>query len=115
MGRDVDKGEGIYYIRVSIHAPRVGRDAAGAIYQAGELVFQFTRPAWGATKFSKKRIRRRSFNSRAPRGARPFFGPQDEKFAEFQFTRPAWGATDMSTNGAFVPLFQFTRPAWGAT
>ncbi len=56
---------------VSIHAPRVGRDAIVARSLAEHPVFQSTRPAWGAT-------------------AQAFAG---NDLPEFQSTRPAWGAT----------------------
>jgi len=57
--------------RVSIHAPRVGRDF------------------WFAVTPSSSRC----FNSRAPRGARPDLAAERERRKTFQFTRPAWGAT----------------------
>ena len=79
---------------VSIHAPRVGRDLLsmspaamkqsfnsraprGARLQAIDSrvrveLFQFTRPAWGATPERRRRLPAgKGFNSRAPRGARP--------------------------------------------
>ena len=56
-------------------------------------LFQFTRPAWGATRF--------------------LYGHGNGW--EFQFTRPAWGATPRIIRGNTSRLFQFTRPAWGAT
>jgi len=100
---------------VSIHAPRVGRDVRRCRSSGGRM-FQFTRPAWGATRqpapeccpspvsihaprVGRDRQRRRypasirSFNSRAPRGARP----------------------DTTLYGYYPQMFQFTRPAWGAT
>ena len=125
-------------MKVSIHAPRVGRDSGSS--------------SWGSCG--------KSFNPRAPRGARrqyacalavddvsihaPRVGrdvsgcrmipaPQ-----EFQSTRPAWGATkpqrgEDGPEDSFNPRaprgarpapienlptaleFQSTRPAWGAT
>jgi len=55
---------------VSIHAPRVGRDYLESVVTNSSW-FQFTRPAWGATYAAGTRILKRiSFNSRAPRGAR---------------------------------------------
>ena len=78
---------------VSIHAPRVGRDVSRTISNYEVVGFQSTRPVWGAT-VSKDTIydnvlfqstrpvwgatsstamaseRRRSFNPRAPCGAR---------------------------------------------
>ena len=125
-------------IKVSIHAPRVGRD--GGKYETD--------------------TRRSSFNPRAPRGARPQESLMPAAIKWFQSTRPAWGATQvipalggggvvsihaprvgrdiLSVNcilpeggfnpraprGARLPTspntsaasrFQSTRPAWGAT
>ena len=79
--------------RVSIHAPRVGRDLGTRFPYVGDDVFQFTRPVWGATKGQsqstpcrivsihaprvgrdptchRRYARTKSFNSRAPCGAR---------------------------------------------
>ena len=57
--------------QISIHAPRVGRD--GDLSQQGQdqLLFQSTRPVWGATSPQPGYARRTSyFNPRAPCGAR---------------------------------------------
>ncbi len=57
--------------QVSIHAPRMGRDFPKNALVPEQNRFQFTRPAWGATSSGYiLRARRRSFNSRAPHGAR---------------------------------------------
>jgi len=55
---------------VSIHAPRMGRDKK-AVQALLADKFQFTRPAWGATRRNEA-VKTRNL---------------------FQFTRPAWGAT----------------------
>ena len=57
--------------RISIHAPRVGRDA-----------ISFTSSSYSS-----------DFNPRAPRGARPLFPTSPVSSLIFQSTRPAWGAT----------------------
>ena len=49
VGRDTCAGVKRARQTVSIHAPRVGRDVALAKAVAAEYMFQFTRPAWGAT------------------------------------------------------------------
>ena len=36
-------------MHVSIHAPRVGRDLSGVLSILGLMMFQSTRPVWGAT------------------------------------------------------------------
>ena len=78
---------------VSIHAPRAGRD-------------RFSSTSSPACK---------SFNPRAPRGARPgeFVAVVGE--VQFQSTRPARGATTTPAETRPPALFQSTRPARGAT
>ena len=63
--------------RVSIHAPRVGRDC-------GQVLDILRHPC---------------FNPRAPCGARPFFARSSFNFDEFQSTRPVWGATVLRAAG----------------
>ncbi len=72
MGRDLRHPDGsVRGIRVSIHAPRMGRDFVRLAPSIADLLFQFTRPAWGATSEERTpRSRGGSFNSRAPHGAR---------------------------------------------
>ena len=78
--------------------------------------FQFTRPAWGATRRPRASA---SFESLF-QFTRPAWGATRDhrNYAQtiwFQFTRPAWGATFAYTRGSAQAAFQFTRPAWGAT
>ena len=74
MGRDSVRTIGSEYTAgISIHAPRVGRDTMCYLTVINQLIFQSTRPVWGATGY-------------APIYARQNF--------EFQSTRPVWGATD---------------------
>ena len=57
----------------------------------------------------------KSFNPRAPCGARqPAFAPSADTFM-FQSTRPVWGATKGTVNYMIIGVFQSTRPVWGAT
>ena len=79
--------------RISIHAPRVGRDKASSSI-APEVSY---------------------FNPRAPCGARlrrfwPWLGK-----STFQSTRPVWGATRIIPFTTRLAQFQSTRPVWGAT
>ncbi len=124
---------------ISIHAPRVGRDAKSG-YTLGEVtVFQSTRPVWGATtcilarpntwrKFQSTRpvwgattvtmclaSSRLYFNPRAPCGARPCVVQGRFLVEGFQSTRPVWGATAANLQSQITALFQSTRPVWGAT
>ena len=80
---------------ISIHAPRVGRDAIAL------------------TSYSKAKT---NFNPRAPCGARRSLSVIIKPSKGFQSTRPVWGAT-VSTQADIsrANLFQSTRPVWGAT
>jgi len=78
---------------VSIHAPRVGRDLIAAAEKLLSL-FQFTRPAWGATAGASVARDRGGVSIHAPRvgrDTRDALRPLAQGL--FQFTRPAWGAT----------------------
>ena len=124
---------------ISIHAPRVGRDsrAFSAVFAA--VIFQSTRPVWGATACPHNGHAALHISIHAPRVGR------DVKTCElllsvrrFQSTRPVWGATffeqcgcwyvdisihaprvgrDASTSATSccTRRFQSTRPVWGAT
>ena len=113
---------------------RLGNNTLG-----GEMLFQSTLPAWGATAdaaavLSGKQVSihaprvgsdwwsvplpslRRSVSIHAPRvgsddGAKPATG----SIKEFQSTLPAWGATKAFGAHRIAPTFQSTLPAWGAT
>ena len=61
-------------LHISIHAPRVGSDAAGLYKIVGLTRFQSTLPAWGAT--TTLSMLKDTF--------------------EFQSTLPAWGATHVA-------------------
>jgi len=99
---------------VSIHAPRAGRDAPidyahsrsrsfnpraprGARQRhynvaEGELMFQSTRPARGATRAGRKSTSRTfRFNPRAPRGARPCCFPSCSAIALVSIHAPRAG------------------------
>ena len=57
--------------KISIHAPRVGRDIVAAIQLHTLPRFQSTRPVWGATTLAEAlREKYDHFNPRAPCGAR---------------------------------------------
>ena len=81
------------FTEVSIHAPRVGRDISQRTYRA----------------------HLKSFNPRAPCGARPQYYTIKQDFRRFQSTRPVWGATIVDADRKGLSWFQSTRPVWGAT
>ena len=62
----------LFVLRISIHAPREGRDRVGRSSCSIFRIFQSTRPARGATFNSTAFLAwAKHFNPRAPRGARP--------------------------------------------
>ena len=64
----------LVFIKISIHAPREGRDEIIGRSPAALKIFQSTRPARGATHADlPSSTIARNFNPRAPRGARPSF------------------------------------------
>jgi len=82
---------------VSIHAPRMGRDMT--LRHAGrQRVFQFTRPAWGATVSVSRVPDGARVSIHAPRMGRDLYPKIPRYTIEFQFTRPAWGATKRKYN-----------------
>ena len=70
-GRDPRIITGKHHRKVSIHAPRVGRDPQYFSHAIASLLFQSTRPVWGAT----------------------FLLCATVGWRKFQSTRPVWGAT----------------------
>ena len=79
---------------ISIHAPRVGRDAIAMPVINISVEFQSTRPVWGATtRWRHSRAYGQDFNPRAPCGARPNGNGNALYEVVFQSTRPVWGAT----------------------
>ena len=137
--RHPSRQDGHHGQRVSIHAPRTGRDARlwtspaisggfnpraphGARHPVISnvrftLKFQSTRPARGATCFCRTRFCRFRVSIHAPRTGRDILMTMSVVWlAMFQSTRPARGATaktDWTTESK--TLFQSTRPARGAT
>ena len=127
-------------LRISIHAPRVGRDTGISSNLHPGLYFNPRAPC-GARRIASKvkpscgnfnprapcgarrhplsilPARHHHFNPRAPCGARLFgqqFGQLNDRL--FQSTRPVWGATrTLPGRSPRKTRFQSTRPVWGAT
>ena len=80
-------------IRISIHAPRVGRDHS-LRKLAVLLAISIHAPRVGRdTPACRQRPKRMNFNPRAPCGARLTLTDVDYSSVGFQSTRPVWGAT----------------------
>ena len=126
--------------RISIHAPRVGRDSSFRRCPCTAAAFQSTRPVWGATRADGWRryvlqhfnprapcgARRRgrlaahagmaNFNPRAPCGAR--LGPALSLSPSLLISihAPRVGRDELaSAQREQTLIFQSTRPVWGAT
>ena len=121
---------------VSIHAPRVGRDVPEKLMWKTLLLFQSTRPVWGATaggdgaadvihvSIHAPRVGRDpnesvngacviGFNPRAPCGARPWSTCRAASWHLFQSTRPVWGATVLFLLLSNVVLVSIHAPRVG--
>ena len=100
---------------VSIHAPHAGRDARKSDSQLGGRSFNPRAPcgARRVTGFSQRPAK--SFNPRAPCGARHKRGGDGFFYLKFQSTRPMRGATQWILSQLVVCWFQSTRPMRGAT
>jgi len=82
--------------RVSIHAPRAGRDLADETAELPGLWFQSTRPARGATSGCSQPPCIQNVSIHAPRAGRDRRGRgKSRRGLLFQSTRPARGATPM--------------------
>ena len=105
-----------FLTRVSIHAPRVGRDID--IPQGGEedKMFQSTRPMRGATgKLHRHTGSNFMFQSTRPMRGATISSKDEPALLMFQSTRPMRGATVASSTRCAGQKFQSTRPVWGAT
>ncbi len=128
----------LHLTSVSIHAPRAGRVYRPTPERCEAVRFQSTRPARGASvllhmvhhapfvSIHAPRAGRvdatlfaqgaeRSFNPRAPRGARLARSRQVNPVFAFQSTRPARGASRRNREEQSDAKFQSTRPARGAS
>src|SRR5690606_33431438 len=100
--------------RVSIHAPRVGRDADALYAMDRAWWFQSTRPGWGATVSAFHRRRQGKVSIHAPRVGRDValtvYRP--EAFV-FQSARPGWGATAIMDNTGATSYVSIHAPRVG--
>jgi len=102
--------------RVSIHAPRAGRDVEPLIKVERQIVSIHAPRAGRDSIQSGTAATSPSFNPR-PRAGRDVDSPKQEPGEpRFQSTRPVRGATwQRSSSPSPVTSFQSTRPVWGAT
>ena len=70
MGRDDDVAEVNPILRISIHAPRMGRDATVQRWKPSMIVFQSTRPVWDATLRLGRGLTEKKISIHAPHAGR---------------------------------------------
>ena len=80
-------------IKVSIRAPRVGRDSPPPPFVTERACFNPRAPRGARHAHASHGRKSWCFNPRAPRGARPHTASRLIRLGSFQSARPAWGAT----------------------
>ena len=78
-------------LKISIHAPRVGRDAGKRIWLLMTKIFQSTRPVWGATQKRKNDGNWRGISIHAPRVGRDALWIILRRFVEISIHAPRVG------------------------
>ena len=86
--------------RISIHAPRAGRDVILFCDPLKFPQFQSTRPVRGATHPDTLGYRAANISIHAPRAGRDGLRKVKGTASEFQSTRPVRGATGVDTSTA---------------
>ena len=101
---------------VSIHAPRVGRDAHGREWPCALSSFNPRAPCGARLTGGTRTSTAPTVSIHAPRVGRDYHDvSQRGVYSTFQSTRPVWGATKKDPARAARMMFQSTRPVWGAT
>ena len=102
---------------ISIHAPRVGSDVISTRHPMPQIPFQSTLPVWGATPLPKNQRRtKKHFNPRSPCGERQAeqHGGDVELIISIHAPRVGSDGMAMRVHRRFGE-FQSTLPVWGAT
>ena len=79
------------HVRISIHAPRVGRDALDKISADYTREFQSTRPVWGATREKTRDFQAKMISIHAPRVGRDRRRQRERKEAIISIHAPRVG------------------------
>ena len=98
---------------ISIHAPRVGRDAALHGDQRGHRHFNPRAPCGARRRSCQASCQWFYFNPRAPCGARLNVIRVTLIAVRFQSTRPVWGATGVLHHRALAILISIHAPRVG--
>ena len=104
------------FLVISIHAPRVGRDATACGPRWTAHAFQSTRPVWGATGADAVCILFNAISIHAPRVGRDWYIVTELGSITISIHAPRVGRDHIAKHDREVNLrFQSTRPVWGAT
>ena len=118
MGRDpAVKQGGRRSLTISIHAPRMGRDPEEFRDIIDALLFQSTRPVWGATiSMTLTVYSHPGISIHAPRMGRDETGKESRPPRKISIHAPRMGRdrTPVKADSKSI-AFQSTRPVWGAT
>ena len=100
--------------KISIHAPRAGRDSPTCSTRTAPPTISIHAPRAGRDLSPRcPRPQADNFNPRAPCGARPGVGCSPLMSSSFQSTRPVRGATIAGSISNSTWKFQSTRPVRG--
>ena len=100
---------------ISIHPPRVGRDAAQKKQQPGFDNFNPPSPCGEGHNENHHEQAPQDFNPPSPCGKGHFLVEAYDKTHRFQSTLPVWGGTTLKTAMNLATTFQSTLPVWGGT
>ena len=116
VGSDAAVSAELFPRPISIHAPRVGSDGSGGFGGLSGEIFQSTLPVWGATDPRHRKCKRKFISIHAPRVG----SDQCDRFCgqrrcHFNPRSPC-GERPSPADSSCRPLrFQSTLPVWGAT
>ena len=99
--------------RVSIHAPRVGRDVRICLHLRSPQRFNPRAPCGARLAVLVLPLVHIGFNPRAPCGARLYSFHFCASSPMFQSTRPVWGATTREAENIGVPSVSIHAPRVG--
>ena len=116
VGRDGQDWKNSQFPAISIHAPRVGRDCIIGIATFVTGIFQSTRPVWGATESFEDCDGAAAISIHAPRVGRDGQSQSSHHIQCISIHAPRVGRDNHQLDRVLsLGLFQSTRPVWGAT
>ena len=115
VGRDLDAGERLDDRLISIHAPRAGCDLPSTAGSRRCRHFNPRAPCGARPVCARCAARHANFNPRAPCGARPAVSTSSVSLCYFNPRAPCGARREVQELMDAGALFQSTRPVWGAT